>query len=1346
MATVSTFNIALIASTGRFVSNMARAERQWNRFARSVQRQAKVLPQAIRDAVPASLALGRNVAKWTAVATAALGGLSAAGVKLAADFEQSQIAFETMLGDAERAQRFLRELEVYARRTPFGFVGLQRSARQLLAYGFTADRVLEMITPIGDTVAAMGGGQQMLEAIIRALGQIQAKGKLASQEFLQLTEQGVAAWQMLAEFLGVSVPEAMDLASRGAISSAVAVEAVLQGMTRRFAGAMTRQATTMAGRWEQIKDSVTTIVRAWGQDVVRITGLAAAMGVLADAIERVADAVSLHGFLGALERAFPPWVQPVIVAIAGAIIGGLVPAIVAWLIPALKKLGVSLWATLRPLTPWMAVGAAVALTAYVLARNWNNLADVGQRVWTVLGGVALYGASLVVRGSALIYQALSWVIPALQGTAESVMAYANSLRDSALRAIQSATASARVAQQAAESASTAEQAAQAQETLAAGLEAAQKAAEGGIQSFDEVHQVQESLLDSFEVPEIMPLDVALPELDATASMADGLAALEGVITSIGEAASRAWDRLTQSMEPVRQVVEWLRREWPGLDVVLENTASIITLTLIPALVTVAARATWSAAQQVAAWVTTQAQAIASIATQVANIAVLAARWIWLGAVAVAQGARVAAGWVAAMGPVGWAIAAAAALAAAIWYYWEDIVAAVASAQAWFDANVAPVWDRIVAAVVTAWNTLSQTAAEIWAGIQAVVEAVVTWAAETIGAAWEAVTGAVSATWQALAAAASSAWSAVQTAVRAVLTWAESTIGAAWQAVSEAVVAVWVGLQSAAETAWNAIRTAVQTALDWAGSAVSAAWDAVSSAVTAVWNGLVTAAEVSWGAVRSAISVVWSWASDTAATVWDGVTNTIRAAWDRLAQAAEAVWSAIRAAIEAVWNWVSDTVGTVWGAVSGAIAGAWDGLVAAADRSWAAIRRAILGAWDGLESWATGLWDDVDKGVRAIWMNLADYAGRVWDDIREAVVSAWDAAQRAVKRIADAIESAIKSMASRVEEIVQSMRDRIVGWWDNLANRVTNTAKSLTSGVVGFFQGLYDTLVGHSIVPDLANAVVSWFSRMGTQTTGIVGQMTNTLVGQFGQGYSNILSQSASFGGAMTDWAGGVSNGLQTTFTQAFQGILSGTMSMSQGVQSILGALGNTVQQLLVQRLAQAASQSLTKFGQWVLGVLSQVGAVIVGVIQQAYATLVAFFAWSGPIAPILAGGVIAAALAGIGSIASQVLGSIRIPGLAQGGIVTGPTLAMVGEGHRREAVIPLERDNVIAESVGAAVFDAMMTAHRFQQASGPGPAGDDREVVLRIDGATFARLILPHLVREGQRQGMDVVIRPALGV
>src|SRR5690606_504947 len=329
-----------------------------------------------------------------------------------------------------------------------------------------------------------------------------------------------------------------------------------------------------------------------------------------------------------------------------------------------------------------------------------------------------------------------------------------------------------------------------------------------------------------------------------------------------------------------------------------------------------------------------------------------------------------------------------------------------------------------------------------------------------------------------------------------------------------------------------------------------------------------------------------------------------------------------------------------------------------------------------------------------------------------VTSGWEKVKSTVASMVTAIEKSIRDMASAVERVVSGLKDKVLGWWDELKRGIEERANAVTNAVRNAWQWLYDVLVGHSIVPDLVEDVTRWFQRMGEQATGIIGTMMQSVTSQFDQGYSTILGQSQTFGGAMMGWAGTLSTSLQSAFTQAFQGILSGTMSMSQGVQSVLSALGQSVQQLLVNRLAQAASQSLGTFGQWVVGVLSQVGAVIVGVIQQAYATLVAFFAWSGPLAPVLAGGVIAAALAGIGSIASQALKAIRIPGLAEGGIVTGPTLAMVGEGYRREAVIPLERDNVIAESVGQAVFEAMMTAERFRRASGGETAGGQREVVL----------------------------------
>ena len=97
--------------------------------------------------------------------------------------------------------------------------------------------------------------------------------------------------------------------------------------------------------------------------------------------------------------------------------------------------------------------------------------------------------------------------------------------------------------------------------------------------------------------------------------------------------------------------------------------------------------------------------------------------------------------------------------------------------------------------------------------------------------------------------------------------------------------------------------------------------------------------------------------------------------------------------------------------------------------------------------------------------------------------------------------------------------------------------------------------------------------------------------------------------------------------------------------------------------------------------------------------------------------------------------------LAKGGLVTAPTLAMLGEAGP-EAVVPLGRSGFaedLADTVARAVYQAIMDAARISQASA---GGDDREIVLKIDNTTLARMQLPAIIREGQRQGLDLVVRP----
>lgn len=87
-----------------------------------------------------------------------------------------------------------------------------------------------------------------------------------------------------------------------------------------------------------------------------------------------------------------------------------------------------------------------------------------------------------------------------------------------------------------------------------------------------------------------------------------------------------------------------------------------------------------------------------------------------------------------------------------------------------------------------------------------------------------------------------------------------------------------------------------------------------------------------------------------------------------------------------------------------------------------------------------------------------------------------------------------------------------------------------------------------------------------------------------------------------------------------------------------------------------------------------------------------------------------------------------IPHLAKGGIATGPTLALIGEGSQDEAVAPLDKlQGMIANSVLAAM-------------KAGGSTGGD--VILTIDGRQFARLVKPHLEKENKRVGANVRLNP----
>jgi tape measure domain-containing protein len=212
------------------------------------------------------------VGMGAAVGVAAVGWAAFAGtksaLKLAGDAEQAGIAFETMLGSAEKSQKFLSELKKYAADSPFDLAGLRDSSRQMLGMGFAVDRVLPMLRNFSDASAGLGLGSEGIKRLTLVMGQMQAKTKVQGDEILQMSEMGIPAIQMLADNMHVTQAAVLDMTSKGLVPANKAIRVILDGLDKRYGGLSDKQAKTLTGMYNKLKDTFDNdILKRWGDGI-----------------------------------------------------------------------------------------------------------------------------------------------------------------------------------------------------------------------------------------------------------------------------------------------------------------------------------------------------------------------------------------------------------------------------------------------------------------------------------------------------------------------------------------------------------------------------------------------------------------------------------------------------------------------------------------------------------------------------------------------------------------------------------------------------------------------------------------------------------------------------------------------------------------------------------------------------------------------------------------------------------------------------------------------------------------------------------------------------------------------
>lgn len=188
----------------------------------------------------------------------------AAGSATASQRQQDAIAFNKLLGQ-EAAGQYLSDLRTMAADTPLEYSDLTTMSRAL-ATGFssTPDRMLALMTGIGNAGSAVGVDASGMATMAQALSRMQSSGKTSLEYLNMFQERGIDVIGMLASSLGVSQGQVYEMISDGDISGTKAVDIIQQGL-EQYAGAMEEMSKTFEGRTSTLSDTMAEIYNAGGE-------------------------------------------------------------------------------------------------------------------------------------------------------------------------------------------------------------------------------------------------------------------------------------------------------------------------------------------------------------------------------------------------------------------------------------------------------------------------------------------------------------------------------------------------------------------------------------------------------------------------------------------------------------------------------------------------------------------------------------------------------------------------------------------------------------------------------------------------------------------------------------------------------------------------------------------------------------------------------------------------------------------------------------------------------------------------------------------------------------------------
>lgn len=186
------------------------------------------------------------------------------------ELEYQRVALGHLIQDEEYGAKLFERIKQAAIESPFRIKDLVTYTKQLAAYRIEQENLFDTTQRLADISAGLGVDMNRL---ILAYGQVRAASVLRGQELRQFTEAGIPLVELLAEKMGelnkttYTTADVFKLISERAVPFS-AISEIFEDLTDKggmFYEMQERQAETLKGRWEKLKDAFDIGIQAAGE-------------------------------------------------------------------------------------------------------------------------------------------------------------------------------------------------------------------------------------------------------------------------------------------------------------------------------------------------------------------------------------------------------------------------------------------------------------------------------------------------------------------------------------------------------------------------------------------------------------------------------------------------------------------------------------------------------------------------------------------------------------------------------------------------------------------------------------------------------------------------------------------------------------------------------------------------------------------------------------------------------------------------------------------------------------------------------------------------------------------------